>query len=155
MAEIKESEEAARRRCFVKGKIVGEDLSKLHNEMRLLETSPRWPSIMSPEKKAEFELETLEGIERDVNQAFTGYPDGLPRCFSPRQMACWRPTVEAVRDSIESKDWGEAAKGIKFGMEECLVFGMLGVTIVSDIAELEYILKKRLKGEPLPFEREE
>lgn len=154
MAEKKGNDQIARRRCFVKGKIVGEELSKLYNEMKLLETSPRWPSLLSPEKKTELELESLEHIESNVNQAFTGFPDGLPRCFSPSLMACWSPTVETVRESIESKKWGEAAEGIKHGMEPCLGFGMLGVTVVSDIAELEYVLKKRLKGEPLPFEIE-
>jgi len=155
MTEKREDGQLDRRRCFVKGKIVGEELANLYKEMKLLETSQRWPSILSPEKKAELELGTLKDIERSVNQAFTGFPDGRPRCFSPSLMACWNPTVEAVRESMEKKDWGEAAEGIKSGMETCLSFGMLGVTVVSDIAELEYVLKKRLKGEPLPFEIEE
>jgi len=58
MARKKGNDEAARRRCFVKGK---------------------------------------------MNQVFTGFPDSLLQCFSPSLMACWRPTVEAVRESIEKK----------------------------------------------------
>ena len=146
------SEEAARRRCFITGKLVGEGLANLHREMRLLETSPRWPSILSPEAKAKFEADVLEDINRRANQAFTGFADGYPRCFSPKMMACWEPSVDAVRESIEREDWGEAAERIKFGMEECLGLGMLGVTVTTDIAELEYILRKRLKGERLAFE---
>lgn len=150
--DMGELEERARQRCFVKGKLVGERLANLYREMKLLETSPRWPSILSVEKKVELELSILDEIDRDVNQAFTGFPDGLPRCFSPKYMGCWKPIVEDIRGSIERREWGEAAHRIKFGLEECLGIGMLGITVTDSLSELEYILKKRLKGERLLLE---
>ena len=129
-----------RRRCFVKGYHLCEMVKGLKEH---IEAIVEGKTVLPLETNIRILKHELDDLIEEVDYAVLGYPDGYPQCFRDgKRLDGFYKKIEDLREKINTHDLEGARLDLDVA-EEILKLAALGVVVTRDIAELEYILKKK------------
>lgn len=129
-----------RRRCFVKGCHV---CGTIRDVREHIEAVAEGRTVLPLETNIKLLKGRLDAITEETDYAVLGYPDGYPPCFRDgERLDGFYKKIEDLRRKIDEDDFTGALSDLDMA-EELFKFAALGVVVTRDMAELEYLIKKR------------
>ena len=129
-----------RRRCFVKGYHICGIVKDLKDHIKAVAEGK---TVLPLETNIRLLKDRLDDLIEETDYAVLGYPDGYPACFrNGKRLDGFYTKTEDAKRKIEAGDLAGAQSDLDVA-EEVLKLAALGVVVTRDMAELEYLIKKK------------
>ena len=129
-----------RRRCFVKGCHVCGMMKDLKEHIKAVAEGR---TVLPLATNIKLLKDRLDDLIEETDYAVLGYPDGYPPCFmNGKRLDGFYKKMEDAKRKIDAGDLPGAESDLD-AAEEVFKLAALGVVVTRDMAELEYLIKKK------------
>ena len=135
-----------RRRCMLVGIRITENfIDALDQISRIIQKK----TVLPVETNKKYLKSVLDSIKEDVENSFRGFGDGYPPCISDSERyRVFLEKIDEAYDHVDMENFEGAYRDLAIA-REAFKLATTGVKITREIDELEYLIRKRMKGEKL------
>jgi hypothetical protein len=138
-----------RRRCFLVGSRVAESI---RDSLETITKIKEGKTVLPIEAHKKFLKTTIDSVREDMRMAHEGFENSYPPCLKHGEIfKDIEAKLEEAYRNVESGKFDDARSSLE-NAHDLIRWSSLNVVSTRDIQELEYAIKKRVKGERLPWE---